>query len=79
METVLLTFLSELFAIGYASFLIYLVKFLKDPDAPLEEGIWKACVFGVLMVANIVCKNQYMMKGSVMGIKMRKTIIGSMH
>ena len=30
---------SECLAVGFTSFLIYFIKYLKDPDAPIELGI----------------------------------------
>jgi ABC-type multidrug transport system fused ATPase/permease subunit len=56
-------FMGETCAIGYTSLLIYLINFLKDENATLEEGIILIAIFGTLMSIGALFKNFFVFHG----------------
>ena len=69
----------ELCAIGFTTSLIYLIAYIKDDDAPIEEGIVYLVIFSVLMYLSAMCKNHYIFKGALIAVQMRKTLVAAMY
>ena len=40
-------------SLGYTAFLSVLIRHLKDPESTVVDGIWKACIGGVLILASV--------------------------
>ena len=53
-----LSFISDVFAIGFTTFIIVLIKFIKEPDTNVWVGVGYSAVFGALMFAMGMCRNQ---------------------
>jgi len=69
----------ELCAIGFTTSLIYLIAYIKDDDAPIEEGIVYLVIFSVLMYFSAMFKNHYIFKGALIAVQMRKTLVAAMY
>ena len=72
-------FCGESCAIGYTSFLIYLINYLKDETAPLSEGLILLAIFATLMGSGAVFKNYFVFSGYKMAIGIRKTLVAAMY
>ena len=72
-------FFGECCAIGYTSFLLFLINYLKDDQGTWSEGIILLVIFGALMVCGSMCKNFYVFYGYKLAINIRKTLIASMY
>lgn len=60
------------FSCFYISFLI---KYIRDEDAEVTEGIKHLCIFIATCIVNQVCRSYYVFYGSITAIKMRKTLV----
>lgn len=69
----------EVCAIGFNTSLIYLIAYIKDDGAPIEEGLIYLTVFSVLMYLSAMFKNHYIFAGSQVAVRMRKTLVASMY
>ena len=56
-------------------FTSHLIKYLRDEDAPLEDGIKMAVAFSVIQITNTLCKNFYVHYGFLTSIRMRRTLV----
>ena len=70
-------FMAEGLAVGFTSFTVYIIRWIKDPDAPLLDGIIFVAILGVMMTLQLVFRNQYMFIGYVWGTKIRKSVFAS--
>ena len=46
--------ISEGLAVGFTSFLLFFIEFLKDPDAPTEQGVQYLVIFSAMMICSVV-------------------------
>jgi ABC-type multidrug transport system fused ATPase/permease subunit len=60
-------------------FLFYLIKYLKDPEAPYTDGIWLICVYSASITVATLFRNYYIFLGYAIAIRMRKAIVSSMY
>jgi len=70
---------SECFAIGFTSFLIVLIAFIKDPESKTLTGIGYLCIFSAMMACSSIFRNYYIFHGYVTSINMRKTLISALY
>lgn len=70
--------LGECLAVGFTSFLVFFIKFLKDPDAPLSQGILYLIIFSMMMTTSVILRNLGFFTGYCQSISMRKTIISAL-
>lgn len=56
-------FAGEVCAIGFTTSLINLINYIKDPEAPLEDGVYYLIAFGVLMFLSTYSKNNFIWSG----------------
>ena len=56
-------FIGECCAIGFTTTLIFLINYIKDPDAPFQEGMYYLLAFGGLMFTSVYCKNTFIWTG----------------
>ena len=66
---------SGVFACFYISFLI---NYIRDEEAPIEEGIKHLCTFIAINLVSQLCRNFYIFYGFRTSIKMRKTLVAVM-
>lgn len=71
--------LGETCAIGFTTSLIYLIGYIKDDDGELQDGIMWVSIFSFLMFCSTLFKNHYIFAGSLIAVRMRKTLIASMY
>ena len=74
-----LSFIADLFAIGFTTFIIVLIRFIKAPNTDIWTGVGYSAIFGTLMFLMGICRNQYMFAGMRLGVRIRKTLISSMY
>lgn len=75
-----MSFLSEFFAIGYTSFLVYLIEFIRRPESgTLGEGVGLVAIFGALMMISALFKNVYIHSGYLCAMRIRKTLVTAMY
>ena len=70
---------TEGITVSYTFSLVYLIAYLRDPDAPVSQGITLTCLYSAAVVSSAFGRNNYYCKGYVMAIKLRKTIISAMY
>jgi len=56
-----------------------MIEYLKDDEAEQSEGIILIVVFALLMFMQALVKNQYFIKGAILSINVRKTLISAMY
>lgn len=71
--------LAEGMTAGYNFMLIYLIRFIKDPDATNSDGYYLAAGFITSIIVSGVLRNYYIYAGYIMAVKVRKTFISSMY
>jgi ABC-type multidrug transport system fused ATPase/permease subunit len=79
LSTAFIYYFAEFFAIGYTSFLIVLIGYLADENAPVKHGIAYLMVFAAMMFGSVINKNKYIFDGYTTAIKLRKTLIASLY
>lgn len=79
MRNALFAFLSEMGSVGYTTFLIVLIGFIKNPEAEVWEGIGYLAIFATLMFLAAFFRNYYIADGFVIAIKVRKTLIAALY
>jgi len=79
LSVALLYTVSECLSVGFTSFLIYLIKYLRDPDASLREGIIYLVLLSCMIVSSILLKNLAYFHGFNWTITMRKAMISSLY
>ena len=77
--TAFLAFMGEFSAICYTMFLSVLITYLKNPEIKYYWGILYLVIFALMMLCSSVFRNQYIMKGSIVALKIRKTVISAMY
>lgn len=70
--------MAELMAIGFTSFIVFLIRYLQDPDAPLRDGIIYICIFAFMMCSSSLFRNYFFFTAYSWAINMRKAIFASM-
>lgn len=78
-ETAIYCFFSESCAVGFTSFLIVLIAFIKDPEASTGEGIGYLAIFAAMMISASLFRNYYIFHGYVVAVNIRKTIITALY
>ena len=71
--------ISDLAAVGYTSFIVYLIDYLKDEKAETKDGILLVLAFGSLMITSLVSRNYYVFYGYMVSVRIRKTLIAAMY
>ena len=56
-------------------FITFLIRYLRDPDAPLEDGIKFVSIFLVVNIFSALCRNFYIHYGFITSIRMRRTLV----
>lgn len=79
LETACYCFFGETFAIGYTSFLVVLIAFIKNPEAEVLEGIGYLAIFISMMILAALNRNFYISSGYILSVKMRKAIVCSLY
>ena len=59
---------NETFSIGFNAFLLFLIKYLKDDDAPLKEGLICLVVLSFLVCAATFLRNMFFHAGYIWAI-----------
>ena len=59
----LYTILADVFAIGFTTYLIELINFIKNPNGTAGEGFYKLLVFSFLMIVSLLLKNAQIWQG----------------
>lgn len=72
-------FFGEACSIGYTMFLSVMINFLKDTEVKFYWGPIYAGIFALMMMTGMICRNQFIMRGSVTAVTMRKTLIGALY
>lgn len=70
--------MAEMLAVGFTSFIVYVIRYLKDPDAPLRDGIIYIVIFAVMMLSSSLFRNYFFFTAYVWSINMRKAIFASL-
>jgi ABC-type multidrug transport system fused ATPase/permease subunit len=78
MFNVICSYFGECTSLAYSFLLLYLVKYIKDDSADLQTGIIYLTIFGVLVFVSSFIRNYYIFNGLVFGVRMRKTVVGSL-
>lgn len=71
--------LAEGITISYTYSLVYLIDYLKDPDAPVSRGVWMVCLYSVAVAVSAVLRNYYIHLGAMLALRLRKCVISSMY
>ena len=75
----LLFYISETIGIGYITLLIYLIRYLNNPEIDIWYGMMLSGLFGACMFLQVILKNNYMIHGAMMAIRIRKCMVGAMY
>jgi len=59
-------------------FISYLINYLRDETASLEQGIILVVIFCVSNVVSTFCRNFYIFYGFLVSIRMRRTLVAVM-
>ena len=73
-----LYFMADGLSVGFTSFLIYVIKYLKDPDAPLSQGMQYAVSLSIMIVFSCIFRNHAYLIGYNLTISMRKSLISAL-
>lgn len=73
-----LYFMADGLSVGFTSFLLYLIKYLKDPDAPISKGVEYVCTLSVMIIFSCIFRNYCYLISYNCIISMRKTIISAL-
>ena len=60
-------------------FLFYLINYLKDPEAPITDGVWICTVYCSAVAVSVVLRNKYIFDGYLMAIRMRKALVSTLY
>jgi ABC-type multidrug transport system fused ATPase/permease subunit len=72
------SYVAELSSLFYSFLLLYILKYLKDDCADWTDGVRLVSIFaGLIFVSNFI-RNYYVFNGLVMGVRLRKTLVGAM-
>lgn len=72
------SYFAELTSLFYSYLLLYILKYLKDDCAVWTDGLRLVLIFaGLILVGNFI-RNYYVFNGLVMGVRVRKTLVGAM-
>jgi hypothetical protein len=58
--------------------LLYILRYLKDDDAPWTDGAKLVSIFAALILVGNFLRNYYVFNGLTMGVRIRKTLVGGM-
>ena len=72
-------FLSECCVIGFTTYMIVLIKYLKDPDAEVYMGIIHILAFAAMMIASVAFKNEMQMLGFRNSVAIRKSLTAAIY
>lgn len=70
--------MSEGLSVGFTSFLTYLIRYLKDPDAPITDGIIYLSIFTVMICASVLFRNYAYFISYNWTISIRKSLVGAL-
>jgi ABC-type multidrug transport system fused ATPase/permease subunit len=73
------SFLGEVCAIFYTFFIGYLIRYIKDTEAPWQEGALYCGIFISATLASTILRNQNFFLGYNMALDFRKCLVGSMY
>ena len=48
--------MAETLAVGFTSFIVYLIRYLKDPDATVRDGVIYIAIFALMMASSSLFK-----------------------
>ena len=75
----LMNFLADLCSIGYTSFLVYLIAWIKDDDASVEQGAAYLGIFFGFMCGSTIFRQYFVFYGYLTSINIRKSLITAMY
>lgn len=70
--------MAEGLAVGFTSFIVYLIRYLKDAEAVLSEGIVLVAILAAMMIISFLFRNYFLFAAYNWAIKMRKSIFSAL-
>lgn len=52
-------FFAEALSLGFTSFIVYIIKWIKDPDAEIQQGITYVIIQALMMSLFLLFRNHF--------------------
>ena len=69
------TIVGECTGIFSCYFISFLIKYLRNEEAPYTEGVYLIIIFMVVSLVQQLCRNFYVQYGFITAVRMRRTLV----